>query len=75
MDKHTRQNFSRDFLIRFYPDYANRSAHELIGTRRLEKEVDNPATLNNIIKRVEKNDQHKTVIRLRRGVEFVFVYR
>ena len=66
---------NKNYLIRFYPNSQNRSRHKLISTPDMFSLVGDQKLLQRVLKRVDSSKDNKTVVRLRRGVEFVFYYR
>ena len=71
----TEQQLNRNYLIRYYPNSQDRNGHQLISTPTMVGLIDDDKVLNGVLTRVDSSPNNKTVVRLRRGIEFVFYYR
>lgn len=72
--------FTKDYLIRYYPDSNKRSEHRLISLSALIDEIGDIDIVAGWIKRAEKNRYNThfdkyTRCKLRRGIEVVFCLR
>jgi len=71
----TDKQLSKNFLIRYYPAPEIRGFHQLVGVKRFKEIIGDGKVLTKVLSRVANSETDKVTVKLRRGIEFVFVNR